>query len=157
MVPWARPVRRGIGALCVALCLSACSLLVPRLEKPELAVSQIEWVGGNLLRQDFKVTLSIHNPNARSLPVSGLDAELRVGGESVARAVRAEPFVVPAHGDSDVEVMISADLARVLLKLAQQNGPLDYDLVGSVNVDLPFIGRLPFRQSGSLPTKSAPH
>ena len=160
MVPWAMPgmrlgaARRGLRRLALGVALlacAACSLLQPRLERPEISVSEIAWVGGNLAHQDFKVTLNIHNPNGRSLPVAGLNAELRVGGESVATVVRAEPFVVPAQADAPVAVTLRADLARVLLKLLQQSGPLDYELSGVVNVDLPFVRSLPFSQKGVLP------
>ena len=88
--------------------------------------------------------------------MSSLNAELRIGGESVATAVRSEPFVVPARADTAVDVVISADLARVLFKLTRQNGALDYELVGAVNVDLPFVRTLPFHQTGSLPTQQRP-
>lgn len=116
----------------------------------------IQWVGGNLLRQDFKVTLAIHNPNPRQLPVQSVTAQLRVGGDLVAEAMRAEPFVVPASGDLDVDVRLSADLALVLLKLTQQKAAIDYDLAGVAQVELPWLRSLPFHQTGSLPLQSSP-
>ena len=52
--------------------------------------------GGNLLQQNFAVKLKIQNPNDRALPVSGLHAELNVGGEQIASGVSNRAFVVPA-------------------------------------------------------------
>jgi LEA14-like dessication related protein len=117
-------------------------------------VTGIEMRSGNLLQQNFAVKLNIQNPNDRALPVRGLHAELDVGGEQVASGVSDRAVIVPAYGEAEFDMTISANLALALLKLADKAGnrsdAIDYDLRGEASVDLPFLHNLPFRQTGSF-------
>ena len=138
-------------------CLVACSLMTPKFERPTLSVSGIELVSGNLLQQNFRVKFNIQNPNDRALPVSGLRAALSVGGEPVAQGQNERAFVVPAKGDVDFDMMITANLGVALLKLGhvmdQHADSIDYDVSGSASIDLPFLRDLPFHQTGSFSLK----
>jgi LEA14-like dessication related protein len=140
-----------------ALCLAACSLVTPKFERPTLLVIGIEMVNGNLLQQNFRVKFNIQNPNDRALPVSGLHASLSVGGEHIADGANDHPFVVPAKGNIDFDMMIKANMALALLKLAnrmdQHADSIDYDVSGAASIDLPFLRDLPFHQTGSFPLK----
>ena len=114
-------------------------------------------MNGNLLQQNFRVKFNIQNPNDRALPVSGLHAALSVGGEHVAQGQNERAFVVPAKGDADFDVMITANMALALLKLAnkmdQHGDSIDYEVSGAASIDLPFLRDLPFRQTGSFSLK----
>lgn len=138
----------------MALCLTACSMLSPKFAKPNLSVVSIEMVSGNFLQQNFQVKFNIQNPNDRALPVSGLHAELSVGGEQIASGVSQKAFVVPARGDTEFDMTITANMALALLKLANNAGnhadSLNYEMTGVVTVDLPFVGDVPFHQNGSF-------
>jgi len=140
-----------------SLCLAACSLVTPKFERPTVSVTGIELVNGNLLQQNFRVKFNIQNPNDRALPVSGLHAALSVGGERVAQGESERAFVVPAKGDADFDMMITANLGVALLKLghAMDNraDSIDYDVSGAASIDLPFLRDLPFHQTGSVSLK----
>ncbi len=137
-----------------SLCLAACSLLTPKFERPSLSVSGIELVSGNLLQQSFRVRFNIQNPNDRALPVSGLHASISIGGEHVAQGRNDRAFVVPAKGDIDFDMLVTANLGVALLKLAnkmdQRADSIDYDVSGAASIDLPFLSDLPFHQTGSF-------
>jgi len=136
------------------LMLTGCSVLAPKFTKPELSVASVELVGGNLMQQNFRVTLNIHNPNDRTLPVTRLHIELHIAGEEVATGVNTRAFVVAAHGDTQFDMSITANLALVLLKLASRKDAhadtIDYQMTGGASIDLPFLRDLPFHQDGSL-------
>jgi LEA14-like dessication related protein len=140
-----------------ALCLAACSLVAPKFERPTLSVVGIEMVHGNLLQQNFRVKFNIQNPNDRELPVSGLHANLSVGGEPIAQGQNDRAFVVPAKGNIDFDMMITANVALALLKLAnsmdKHADTIDYDVSGAASIDLPFLRDLPFHQTGSFSLK----
>jgi len=140
-----------------SLCLAACSLLTPKFERPTVSVAGIELTNGNLLQQTFRVKLNIQNPNDRALPVRGLHASLSVEGEHIAEGQNDRAFVVPAKGDTDFDVLITANMALALLKLAnkmdQHADSIDYDVSGAASIDLPFLHDLPFHQTGSFSLK----
>jgi LEA14-like dessication related protein len=139
----------------LALALSACSLLRPHFEQPTVNVVGIEFRSGNLLQQTFAVKLHVLNPNDRALPVRDLHFTLRVEGEAVADGSNDRAFVVPARGEIDFDMNISANLAVVILKMAGKRqahaDSLAYDVTGAASVDLPFLSDIPFHRSGLLP------
>jgi LEA14-like dessication related protein len=147
-------VPRLLQIFALTLTLSACSLMAPKFNRPNVTVIGIELRGGNLLQQNFAVRLNIENPNDRALPVRGLHAELNVGGERIASGVSDRAVLIPAFGESEFNLTITANLALALLKLAdranQHADSIDYDLTGAASIDLPFLRNLPFHQTGAL-------
>jgi LEA14-like dessication related protein len=140
-----------------SLCLVACSLVTPKFERPTLSVAGIELLSGNLLQQNFRLKFNIQNPNDRALPVSGLHASLSLEGEHIAQGQNDRAFVVPARGDADFDMMITANLGVALLKLAdkmnQHADSIEYEVSGAASIDLPFLRDLPFHQTGSVSLK----
>lgn len=146
--------------LALVVWTAGCSLLTPKFERPTLTVASVEMVSGNLFQQNFLVTFDIQNPNDRALPVTSLHAELNVGGDRFASGVTNRAFVVPAHGATQFDMTITANMALALVKLGQKSGQhpdsIDYDMTGGASIDLPFMRDLPFHQSGSFPLR-LPH
>jgi LEA14-like dessication related protein len=139
----------------LALALSACALLHPHFEQPTVRVAGVELRGGNLLQQNFVVKLNVQNPNDRALPVRALTFSLKVEGVDFASGLSEQAFSVPALGDADFDMDISANLAFALLKLAdkrqQHADTLGYELSGTARIDLPFTRQIEFHENGSLP------
>jgi LEA14-like dessication related protein len=134
-----------------ALLAAGC---VPHFEKPTVSVVGVQLQGGNLWQQNFLVTLKVHNPNNRVLPVSRLSADLRTDGAEVATGESSGAFQVPAFGDADFAVSVKANMALLLLQLAKRrddhSDAIDYDVSGVVSLDLPFLRTLPFHQTGAF-------
>jgi LEA14-like dessication related protein len=147
-------IRRRLLISAFVTWAAACSLIEPKFEKPVLSVVGIQLVSGNLLQQNFLVTLNIQNPNDRPLPVTSLHAELNVAGERIASGVSNRAVVVPAQGNAQFEVTVTANMALALLKLSQKtdkpSDTIDYEMTGAASIDLPFLRDLPFRQNGSF-------
>jgi LEA14-like dessication related protein len=152
-----RLMRFSILALTMTLSVwvSACSLVTPKYNRPNVTVSSIQLRSGNLLQQNFAVKLNIQNPNDRDLPVRGVHAELNVGGDQIASGVSDRSIVIPAFGEAEVDVTVTANmllaLSKLTAKLNQQADSIDYDLTGAASIDLPFLRNLPFHQTGTLP------
>lgn len=145
---------RPLKIFALSLALSACSLIAPKINRPNVTVISITLRGGNLLQQNFAVKLNIQNPNDRPLPVRGLHAELNVGGEQIASGISDRAVVIPAFGESEFDLTITANLALALLKLTdranQHADSIDYDLTGAASIDLPLLRNLPFHQTGTV-------
>jgi LEA14-like dessication related protein len=138
--------------LALLLCAAACT---PKFERPNITVVSIEMQHANLLQQSFQVKFHIQNPNERALPVKGLHADLSIGGDPIASGVSSRAFVVPPLGETDFDMTITANMAMVLLKLANQHtDTIDYEVTGAASLDLAFLDNLPFHQSGSFSLKA---
>jgi LEA14-like dessication related protein len=141
--------------LALSVWLGACSLVTPKYNRPNVTVSSIQMRSGNLLQQNFAVKLTIQNPNDRDLPVRGVHAELNVGGEQIASGISDRAIVIPAFGEAEIDVTVTANmllaLAKLTNKLNQQADSIDYDLTGAASIDLPFLRNLPFHHAGTLP------
>jgi LEA14-like dessication related protein len=163
MVPRVGLRRRGwraagfLAAAGAVLVLGACSLFAPKFERPNLSVAAIQMLDGNFFQQNFLVRLKIQNPNNRELPVDGLSADLKIAGEPFASGVSNRAFVVPAFGETEFEMTVSANMAVGLLKLLAKNQDqresIDYELNGKVSIDLPFMRSIPFHQNGAYSLK----
>jgi LEA14-like dessication related protein len=150
-VPWRVLILKRLLPILLLCTVAACS---PKFERPNLTVVGIDLQSGNLLQQTFLVKFQIQNPNDRALPVSGLHAELNVGGERIASGVSNRAFVVPAMGQSEFDMTITANLGVALLQLSNRHADsIDYEVTGAASLDLPFLHNLPFQQSGSFPLK----
>ncbi len=136
------------------LCVTACALLTPKFAKPTLTVVEVRMLGGNFLQQSFIATFRIDNPNDRALPVKELHAQLKVGGEPVASGVTNHAFVVPARGETQFDMTITANMVGGVFKLLnnvdRRTDTIEYELVGAAGIDLPFLRDLAFDQRGSF-------
>ena len=134
-----------------ALGLSSCSLFVPKLEKPTLSVVNVQLLKGDLWHQELKVRMRVQNPNDRQLPVKGLSYELEVDGQEFAHGMSGDSFVVPAHGDAEFDLSVSANMASLLVKMLGQGGDsLDYQLSGKISLSSGLLRSFSFNEHGSF-------
>ncbi len=150
-------LRKRLALLLVFALLSACGALGPRLEAPKLAVAKVELVKGDLLEQRLRARMRVQNPNDRELRVRGVTYTIELGGEELGRGLSGSSFVVPARGEAEFDMLVTANLAGTLLKLlerARQSGgapnELTYQLRGEVKLDSGLIRTVPFNEKGQL-------
>jgi LEA14-like dessication related protein len=150
---------RAALALVLLLALPGCSLLAPKLEKPKLSIVGVELQKGDLFEQRLKVRVRVQNPNDRGLPVKGLSYQLLVAGEELANGVSAAGFNVPARGEAEFDMNVTANLVGIASKLAsRRDGPrlsdeLPYHLVGKVELSRGLLRTIPFDEKGALRLK----
>lgn len=148
---WARTAAALIAA---ALALSAaCSMFMPELEPPTLSVVSIELGRSNLFVQHLKVRMHVSNPNDRALAVEGLSYVLDVAGQEAARGVSSASFKVPALGEADFDMDVTANLAGTLLGLISRgmpSGKVDYRILGKVRLSHGLLRSIPFDERGTL-------
>lgn len=155
-----RPVStlvRAAALLTALAALGGCTLLAPRLEPPKLSILGVEIVKGDLFEQRLRVRVRVQNPNDRELAVKGLTYTIEVGGEEFGRGMSGSSFVVPRRGEAEFDMMLTANLAGTLVRLAsraQQSGArpdaLDYRIVGKVSLASGVLRSIPFEDKGTL-------
>jgi LEA14-like dessication related protein len=151
--------RRAFAAVAVtlALVLSGCAALVPRLETPKLEVVGVQVLDAQFTEQRFNVRMRVRNPNDRELPVRGLQYTMQLAGEDFGRGASTKAFTVPALGEAEFDMTVTTNLASSLLKilsrLDRNGGALEYRLQGTVETDWKFLRKIPFTETGKLPTR----
>jgi LEA14-like dessication related protein len=143
--------RFAILALTCAPWFAGCALL-PKFESPKLSVVSLKIQGGDIFSQRLQVRMRVFNPNARELPVSGITYRIEVNDAELGNGSTAAPFTVPAMGEVEFDMQISANLAGALAKLLSRRDSttLAYRLVGDVNLASGFLRRIPFDERGNI-------
>jgi LEA14-like dessication related protein len=143
-------------ALAATLLLSASCAVTPRLEPPQLSVIGVEIVRGDLFEQRFKARMRVQNPNDRSIAVRGVSYTLQIGGEELGRGLSGSSFTVPASGEAEFDMLVTANLAGTVMRLlerARSDGlpdSLSYRLRGEVKLAEGLVRTIPFDEKGSV-------
>ena len=147
------PRYRLVALLAPAMLLSACA--ATRLQAPDVQPTAVELMDAALDQQRFKVGLHVQNPNDRALPIKWVHCALEIEGVELGRGEINEPFNVPAHGESDVDMIVTtnaaASLPNLIMRLVQGGGQLpSYRVSGTVNPDIGWLPPIPFSKSGQI-------
>lgn len=150
--------RIGLRALSVVLALltlSACSLFVPKLEAPRLSVVSVEFLKGALWQQKLRVRLAVDNPNDRVLPIKGITYTLEVNGQEFAHGESDASFDVPALGQAEFNMNMTANMAGTIISLLSHgsDATVEYHLVGRVSLSHGLLRSVPFDQHGTFNLK----
>jgi LEA14-like dessication related protein len=125
-------------ALAATLLLSAGCAVTPRLE------------------QRFKARMRVQNPHDRSIAVRGVSYTLQIGGEELGRGLSGSSFTVPASGEAEFDMLVTANLAGTVMRLlerARSDGlpdSLSYRLRGEVKLAEGLVRTIPFDEKGSV-------
>jgi LEA14-like dessication related protein len=139
----------------VVVLLAGCAGLGTRLETPAITFVGIRALEASLFEQKLEVRLRVQNPNTIALPVNGLDIAMELAGEPFATGVTAREFVVPAHGEAEFDMIVTANAATALLKIAggdrKSREEIGYRMKGRLSTKLGLLRSIPFEESGTLP------
>lgn len=141
--------------LACVLLLCGCAALVPKLEPPKLEVTNVVLRGGSLNKQRIAVTFKVTNPNDRQVGIERIDCHIALSGHDFASGQTDAPFILPALGESDFQLDLTADLASALQVLAQQMGAkeVSYRLTGEVHLSGGLLRNFPFTKDGRIALK----
>ena len=146
---------RNLTICLVALALVGCSTLLPRLETPQLSIVNVELQESTLWQQRVKVRMRVQNPNDRSLPIKGLSYALEVAGQEFAQGVSGASFTVPALGEAEFDMNVTANMASTLIKLLGRGGDslgdqVDYRIKGKISLSEGWLRSIPFQERGTF-------
>jgi LEA14-like dessication related protein len=137
-----------------ALALAGCTAIPRDLKTPEVSFVSLRAVEASVLEQRLDVRMKVRNPNGIELPVNGLDIELDLAGEPFAHGESAREFVVPALGEAEFDMNVTANAVTALLRIAgseRKSKEIDYRLKGKLSTRLGPLRTIPFEETGRLP------
>lgn len=133
---------------------SSCSLFVPKFDTPQLSVVNVEMQKSDLWEQRMKVRMRVVNPNDRPIPVKGLTVALEVQGEQLAHGVSGASFNVPALGEAEFDMNMTANMAGALIRLLgkgdQVRDQVDYRITGNISLSAGLLRSIPFEDRGTF-------
>ncbi|HTQ36015.1 MAG TPA: LEA type 2 family protein [Steroidobacteraceae bacterium] len=143
-------IRRRMAALLAAALAAAC--VYTHLQQPELSILEVSLLKGDLLRQELRVRMRVHNPNQVELPVRSITCDVQLNGHAFAHGESTGDFVVPANGDTDFDVAATANAAGALLSLlgSADPGNPQYRITGEVRLSSGLLRSVPFDRTGTL-------
>jgi LEA14-like dessication related protein len=141
---------RILVALAVPVLLAACAYT--RLQQPELSVVDVKLLKGDLFRQELRVRMSVHNPNDVKLPVRSISYQVELAGNAFAHGESTGNFEIPANGDTEFDVNVTANAASALLRLmgSDNQHSLPYRITGKVQLASGLLRSVPFDHTGQL-------
>lgn len=137
-----------------SLALGGCAAIPANLETPEVSFVALRAVKATVFEQRLEVRMKVANPNDVDLPVRGLDVEVELADEPFAHGVTAREFVVPARGEAEFDMNVTANAATALLRIAggeHGSGEIPYRLKGKLSTKLGLLRTIPFEEAGTLP------
>jgi LEA14-like dessication related protein len=145
---------RAIAISVLTLLLPGCVLFAPKFETPKLSIVHVSLVKSDLWEQQLKVRMRVQNPNDRRLPIRGLAYTLEVDGQEFARGESGASFVVPALGEAEFDMNVTANMAGTLIKFlgrgSELGRPLEYRLSGKIALSEGWLRSIPFEERGSF-------
>jgi LEA14-like dessication related protein len=147
-------LRLACAAFVNAMFASGCAS-VANLEAPKLSVVSMKVQSADLFAQRMLVRMRVMNPNDRELPIKGITYRIEVNDAEFAQGESNTAFIVPALGEAEFDVQVTANLASALTKFLsrKRDDTLEYRLVGSVSLSSGFLRRIPFDERGSVKLK----
>jgi LEA14-like dessication related protein len=136
------------------LVLVGCATLPTNLETPEVTFVALRAVEASVFEQRLEVRMKVRNPNDIELPVNGLDVDIELAEEPFAHGVSAREFVVPARGEAEFDMLVTANAATALLKIAGGDRKADsigYKVKGKLSTRIGLLRTIPFEETGTLP------
>jgi len=94
----------------------------------------------------------VQNPNDRTLPVKGISYTIDVSGQQLATGQSGASFVVPANGEAEFDMNVTANMAGTLFKLLGHGASegIEYRIAGKVSLSEGLLRTVPFEQHGTF-------
>jgi LEA14-like dessication related protein len=129
--------------------LAACSSLERLVRPPQVALQSVAIRDVSTTDATAVFALSVNNPNAFGIHVTGLDYDLAMNGRALFRGTLSEGFDLAANHASVIQVPIAVNYVQAFDSIANmlQRGSSDYDLKG--NISTTFVS-VPYDLKGTI-------
>ena len=139
----------------ITACLSACASTASLISPPTVELASVRLTAISLQRQTFSLGFNVDNPNPFPLPVKAVEYRVFFDDERFAGGATDGSFTVPASGRDAFSISVDVDFlstATQIAALLQKGVPkrVNYDLQGSLTVDIPFARPIPFSSTGVI-------
>jgi LEA14-like dessication related protein len=142
------------------LFVAGCASTATNVSSPKVVLSSVEMQSLSFSGQTFLLRFDVSNPNPFPLPVRSVRYHVRLGEHRFASGETQANFSVPAGGADafaisvDLNIMQQTSRVTSLLRTGMSEN-VQYELQGSLLIDVPNTRPLAFSSSGVIPINSA--
>jgi LEA14-like dessication related protein len=152
-------VTAGCLILFAAIALASCATPKVTVQEPDVILTGVQVKDIGLGGQKFLLGFSVSNPNPFPLPVKSIRYNVRLDDQKFAGGETQSDFVVSARGDGTFIIGVELDLLQSVSQLMSllkggMRETIEYELQGSLVVDIPFSRPVPFASSGIIRVRS---
>ena len=145
---------RSLAILTVIL-LGACAGTETLVRSPVVDLNSVQMSSLSFSGQTFVLGFDISNPNPFPLPVKSIRYNVQLGEQRLASGETQGAFNVPASGNGQFAISVDLDMLQQTSQLSSllRSGlqkSIEYELHGSLHVDIPFTQPIPFSNSGVI-------
>lgn len=148
-------------AVASLIIFDGCAGIGRRLESPKVSLANISLQEAKAFETTFELALRVFNANDVPLEIRGIECELEINGNKLAKGVSATQTKVPAFGTELVRMVVYSSMLGMvssmvdMIRSAQsdQAAPrLNYTLSGRLSIggDSTMPWKLPFKSQGEL-------
>lgn len=139
--------------LLTMILLSSCATTRPSIQAPAVTLTSVKVDNIAMGAQSFLLGFSVSNPNPFPLPVKSIRYDIQLDNQRFAGGETQGDFVVSARGDGKFVIGVELDLLQTVSQLTSflaggMRETVEYELQGSLAVDIPFARPIPFSNSG---------
>jgi LEA14-like dessication related protein len=147
--------------LIAALFMTACATTETFIGKPTVVLTSVELQKVRFSSQSFLLRFEVSNPNAFPLPVESIKYRILFDDQKFAGGETPASFSIPANGNGAFTLSINTDFlgsATQITSLLSGGAPehVEYEIKGSLAIDIPLVRPLSFTNSGVIPVKKSP-
>ena len=138
-----------------ALVIGGCAGTETLVGSPTVNLNSVQVSRVSFNSQTFLLTFDVSNPNPFPLPVKSVRYSVQLGDQRFASGETQGAFNVPASGDGSFAISVDLDIFEQstqiasLLRIGMREN-IEYELHGSLAVDIPFAKPIPFSNSGVI-------
>jgi len=153
-------ITAGTVSLLAIAALSACAGSGSLISSPQVSLTGIEITRADFNSQTFLLSFDVNNPNPFPLPIKSVRYRVRLGEQQFASGETQGNFTVPSEGNSAFAISVQLDLLKTSSNISSlirsgMSRDLDYELSGSLAVDIPFAKPLDFKSGGNIEMQAA--
>lgn len=150
-------IRKGrLGStLLLLVFISSCASTESLVSSPTVSLTSVHLDKASLSGQTFQLGFDVDNPNPFPLPVQTVEYRVLIEDQNFARGSTDGGFIVPAGGEDEFVISVELDILNTTPQLSSlfrgdMTDGINYELQGSLTVDIPFAKPLPFSSTGVI-------
>lgn len=153
----ANRLRPAAGLLpIVTLILTAgCASTESLVDSPQVSLTDVELTHAGFDGQTFMLSFDVANPNPFPLPVTLVRYQIKLANQKFASGEAQSDIWIPAGGSGEFDLQVELDLLRqasglVSVVRSGMRNHIEYELYGSMSVDIPLAPAIAFSNTGSI-------